>query len=268
MPDDKKKNSSVDVNKIISQADDLLKALDSEGETSDPTVEPVLTGGSKAKSSQAISSDEKGSSSPVDIKANAKDSEPPLFEITNSGKLPAIFLVLIVLLPIGNMLYTNSQNKSQKPYMSYQQILREERAKIAKEKAEKEKSEQEMNSRLEIAKSDGWTEVGNSGLVYRPCHPSSNDASLGKPCSLPSGNPKWWIGYELYCLDISCQGRMEITIGDQEGIEKRFDYGTVLMFAREKRTAFADSEKNQVKFGLIKAAGFCKDQALTNWKKC
>ena len=151
MPDDKKKNSSVDVNKIISQAHDLLKALDSEGETSDPTVEPVLTGGSKAKSSQAISSDEKGSSFPVDIKANAKDSEPPLFEITNSGKLPAIFLVLIVLLPIGNMLYTNSQNKSQKPYMSYQQILREERAKIAKEKAEKEKSEEKMKMLLETA---------------------------------------------------------------------------------------------------------------------
>ena len=129
----------------------------------------------------------------------------------------------------------------------------------------------QINSRhisCEMARSDGWTEVGNSGLVYRPCHPSSNNASLGKPCSLPSGNPKWWIGYELYCLDTSCQGRMEITIGDQEGIEKRFDYGTVLMFAREKRTAFADSEKNQVKFGLTKAAGFCADQGSNNWKKC
>ena len=147
--------------------------------------------------------------------------------------------------------------------------------KAAREKAEREQIEIDLGIRRESLKSDGWEEVGGSGLLYRRCNPPRNNSSLGKPCAQPAGLSdefKKWSGHELYCLSEACNGLgnglVALSFHSKERYPEEIISDYLSLKTGERHEFTAATKKNYGYSLLIQAAGFCRTKADDPWKKC
>ena len=166
--------------------------------------------------------------------------------------------------------------------LAKQQAIRDQAA-LAKERAEREKAAREQLARDREArerkeaerlaslrgqlKSKGWNEVGSSGLLFRWCNPSANQANLGRECSNTTSN-RYWFGLEFYCLSTSCSGVIEGAFGDKGRYAlDTFSHGYISFKPNQKRTLiFTQSRDLGDRTWLNKAAGYCDKDRY--WRKC
>ena len=287
MPDDNKKKPSAEINNLKSQADELLKAFESAEEPSDSPSETASIGSTSDTAPTKPEADESLPSGLAEVR------KAKLVSDTQGGPkvwIPVgFFLFLFCLIAlIGNQYEISSRREQAK--LAELQAQRDKAASLlAKEKEAREKADRELalerelrrkekeelqlvernlEVRRESLKSAGWAEVGGSGLLYRFCNPSQNRSRLGKPCASPTGEFKWWAGYELYCLSETCSGRSVISMHPEEKFPEEFISSFITLRPGEKHEFIVTTKKDYDKNTLIQAAGLCRTQWDSPWKKC
>ena len=142
------------------------------------------------------------------------------------------------------------------------------REQLARDREARERKEAERLASLRgQLKSKGWNEVGSSGLLFRWCNPSANQANLGRECSNTTSN-RYWFGLEFYCLSTSCSGVIEGAFGDKGRYAlDTFSHGYISFKPNQKRTLiFTQSRDLGDRTWLNKAAGYCDKDRY--WRKC
>ena len=268
-----------DLEDIRSQADDLLKSLDSVDTPSESSPKSASTKGAR----------ESPPAKPTAQKSSSSSSKTVLVAAGSLAGLAVVIIGGLIGLEFSKQATLNLKTEiAAREQAAREQVAREQEAReqAAREQAAREQEAREQAAREQEAREQkeaerlsglrrelvakGWNEVGSSGLLFRYCNPGANNSSLGNECSEPSGQFDFWFGVELYCLNTICRGVVEGSFGDEYRNVLQIDthsYASltsgekrIFLFARTKGSSLA-------KVWLSKAAGFC-DGKERRWRKC
>ena len=272
-----------DLEDIRSQADDLLKSLDSVDTPSE----------SSPKSASTKDARESPPAKPTEQKSSSSSSKTVLVA---AGSLAGLSVVIIggliglefskqATLNLKSELAAQEARASRETAARVQAELARERENAAIELAERERAAKEQAERDRVVrerkeaerlaslrtqlKSKGWGEAGSSGLLYRWCNSDSEDSKigLGPDCSAPN-NARIWFGIEFYCLSKNCSGVIEGTFGSNNWIaQERVSLGYIRFKLSQRRVFTFKQTKYRpgVQTWISKAGGYCGD---ARWEKC
>ena len=288
-----------DLEHIRSQADDLLKSLDSVDTPSESSPKSASTKDAR-ESPPAKSTAQKSSSSSSKTVLVAAGSLAGLSVVIIGGLIGLEFSKQTTL-NLKSELAAQEARASREKAARVQAELTREREKAAREQAARERAEREQAARERESseraaraqaerdrvvrerkeaerlaslrtqlKSKGWQEAGSSGLLYRWCNSASEDSKigLGPDCSAPSGARYKWFGVELYCLSTNCNGVIEGTFGRSGWTAlERVSLGYIRFKPSQRRVFTFKTTKNRESniAWPSKAGGYCGD---ARWEKC
>ena len=240
--------SGGDLNDIQSQADDLLKSLDSLDESSKDSTQSASAGNTREPSPDKVLEQKSSSSSVKTI-------------LVAAGSFAGIAVVIIgglIALETSKQATLSQQaelaaheareirEQAAREQAAREQAAREQAARdqaareqaareqAAREQAAREQAAREQAARQQAARQQaasereaqeskeakrlaslrrelvakGWERVGSSGLLFRNCNRSANEVRLGPACEEPNVSSARWAGFEFYCLSKNCSGAL------------------------------------------------------------
>ena len=289
--------SGGDLNDIQSQADDLLKSLDSLDESSKDSTQSASAGNTREPSPDKVLEQKSSSSSVKTI-------------LVAAGSFAGIAVVIIgglIALETSKQATLSQQaelaaheareirEQAAREQAAREQAAREQAARdqAAREQAAREQAARQQAARQQAASereaqeskeakrlaslrrelvAKGWERVGSSGLLFRNCNRSANEVRLGPACEEPNVSSARWAGFEFYCLSKNCSGALSFASHNASDSAWN-DYmdlhqkGYTNFRRGEKRVVTAPVPAGLEYTWVLAAAGHCRNRN-GSWRKC